>query len=362
VMLPASHATPQGTRRMIRFNCSECDRPFKVADEHAGKSIRCPGCKGVIKVPAEEEEEPAPPPRKRTPAVLSSDDAPPRRKARLQEPEENDDAPRRRRRDEDDEDDRPRKKKKKKKPEEVTDSTLFLAVVLGLGVLFVLLGGVGFFVKHGAIAMLVVGLIPIGIGTWWINDIARREGDFEYLACRFVPFYDTYFSLSRWGQTWAACIMCWIGRAFVFTAVILLIFHMLREGSGGGGGGFGLPDFPTTPAEVDAECVRLLKAADAAEARGWLAVPNRRVQNVTVGRVNVRPAVEGLYQQGAVRVTFADMALDEDGDDPMHLVVELPAEKERRQAVVNYVNTQLLEEGDPPQTDRGQKYLLVLTN
>jgi hypothetical protein len=113
---------------------------------------------------------------------------------------------------------------------------------------------------------------------------------------------------------------------------------------------------------VDAECQRLLRSQDATEARGWLAVPGRRIDGVTVGKLQLRPAVEGLYQQGAMRVSFAGMHSDEDGEDPMHLIVELPAEKEKRQLLFDFINRQLLDMDRTREADRGQKYLLLLTD
>ena len=36
----------------IRFRCSRCDKPVSVAEQHAGKRGRCPGCGAVIQIPA----------------------------------------------------------------------------------------------------------------------------------------------------------------------------------------------------------------------------------------------------------------------------------------------------------------------
>jgi phage FluMu protein Com len=35
----------------IEFQCSHCEHVLKVADEHAGKSARCPSCKTIIPIP-----------------------------------------------------------------------------------------------------------------------------------------------------------------------------------------------------------------------------------------------------------------------------------------------------------------------
>ena len=36
---------------MIHFNCPHCGLKFKVRDEHAGRSTKCPTCKNAIQVP-----------------------------------------------------------------------------------------------------------------------------------------------------------------------------------------------------------------------------------------------------------------------------------------------------------------------
>jgi predicted Zn finger-like uncharacterized protein len=37
---------------MIHFHCPNCGLKFKVRDEHAGRSTKCPTCKNAIQVPA----------------------------------------------------------------------------------------------------------------------------------------------------------------------------------------------------------------------------------------------------------------------------------------------------------------------
>src|SRR5262245_33210668 len=39
----------------IEFACG-CGKKLKIADEHAGKKIKCPACKAVLTVPVPEEE------------------------------------------------------------------------------------------------------------------------------------------------------------------------------------------------------------------------------------------------------------------------------------------------------------------
>ena len=37
---------------MIRFNCSKCERSYRVSDEYAGKRVRCKECKTINNIPA----------------------------------------------------------------------------------------------------------------------------------------------------------------------------------------------------------------------------------------------------------------------------------------------------------------------
>ena len=37
---------------MIRFACPQCHKPLQVADNAAGKRLKCPQCGGVLNVPA----------------------------------------------------------------------------------------------------------------------------------------------------------------------------------------------------------------------------------------------------------------------------------------------------------------------
>src|SRR5687767_6859154 len=38
---------------MISFQCTGCGKPLKVQQQHAGKAVRCPGCKRISAVPNE---------------------------------------------------------------------------------------------------------------------------------------------------------------------------------------------------------------------------------------------------------------------------------------------------------------------
>jgi serine/threonine protein kinase len=57
---------------MLAFPCPSCQKKLQVADEHAGKKVKCPGCGQVLTVPV-----PAPPPAEAPPPMAVMLSAPP---------------------------------------------------------------------------------------------------------------------------------------------------------------------------------------------------------------------------------------------------------------------------------------------
>lgn len=41
---------------MIKFDCSKCGRSYRVADQYAGKRVRCKECGTINTIPAVEHE------------------------------------------------------------------------------------------------------------------------------------------------------------------------------------------------------------------------------------------------------------------------------------------------------------------
>ncbi len=116
----------------ISFRC-ECNRTLKVADQHAGKRVRCPGCNGTPTVPqlaavadtgfdVVDDEDDAPPPPKR--AAVAKAVAKPAKVAEdsgFEVVDDDDDLPKKKPKKsakydhgDDDEDDTPRRKTKRK--------------------------------------------------------------------------------------------------------------------------------------------------------------------------------------------------------------------------------------------------------
>ena len=42
---------------MLKVKCTECKRQYRVADDYAGRKIRCKNCKTVIVIPKQEEHD-----------------------------------------------------------------------------------------------------------------------------------------------------------------------------------------------------------------------------------------------------------------------------------------------------------------
>jgi len=130
---------------MIVFECPKCQKKLQAADQHAGKSIRCPGCQTVAKVPVAQEEiatavseapsAPPPPPPLPATAVATPEDA---KKARR---DEDDDVPKARRKrdddDDEDDDDRPRKRRRDRETppaKKGMGAMMILLIVFGVGI------------------------------------------------------------------------------------------------------------------------------------------------------------------------------------------------------------------------------------
>jgi hypothetical protein len=109
---------------MIDFTCTHCDKAIRVADEHAGKRVRCPGCQEVVRVPDAFTAEPAEPTPRRPRRPADDDEGITRDRDRDQDaPRKSrsvrEDAPSRSRRDDppyldeaDEDEDRPRRRRR----------------------------------------------------------------------------------------------------------------------------------------------------------------------------------------------------------------------------------------------------------
>jgi ribosomal protein S27E len=101
---------------MIQVKCPHCSRDIRAADEHAGKRIRCPGCKEVLPLPAAATAVQTAAPR---PAPAAIQKAPPPTPKRKPAEEDDEDVPMLEAIEDDEDDDR--KARKRKRAKEVED-------------------------------------------------------------------------------------------------------------------------------------------------------------------------------------------------------------------------------------------------
>ncbi len=338
---------------MATVPCRRCETLLKIPPTFTGKVARCPKCRGVVSIPQAEDDIEE--------AVEIVEEEPLPRRTRLREEEV---APARAKRrrvqedvDEPEDDPAPRRKRPRKRPRAEGPSA---AAVVGVGLFvfafWLLLAALGYRFRPVSYGMLFVGAALSWAGTKWILSIAAEEGTGTYLACLLVPFFETWFTFTRLSRTWAPCLLCWAGRLFGGAAIILLILHFVRgvdrEETDAPPGRIA----PATAAEDDKQAEELLRGKDTAEARAWLGEANKRRGFFKWGRQAPLQFVNELYARGAVMVTVAEIDSDPIlGEVAGHLVVALPAEPEKRRAVLALINERFADD-DEPRKDHGQKY------
>jgi len=256
----------------IHATCDSCGKTLAVDDIHAGKKIRCPACKSVVKVPQAgmATAAPAAPAAKQRPSATGSASAPPRKKrpAGGQEPERQRPAKRKRNRPAPAEDDYgyddlwndplvtsganydqnpyassppPRRRKKKKtRPDGYHDDGadsghssagrggVLLKVLLGCVVLMVIAGvAIPMDIEGMVFPAIIVGLLLNAFGGLAILGNAFREDSMVGLLYMFVPFYPLYFLFSRWDENMFPFCMSLIG---VLTAIVGFVCRIVMAG------------------------------------------------------------------------------------------------------------------------------------
>lgn len=113
------------------------------------------------------------------------------------------------------------------------------------------------------------------------------------------------------------------------------------------------------------------RAADAAEAMGWLREARNPKERTISGGDGLETAwfgrkaleiVQRLYDSGAVRVTAVEISGRIEGEknqDTSTLVVELPEDAAKRDALFRWEADYAMENGWDPATDTGQDCLLI---
>lgn len=319
-----------------------------------------------------EDEEPAPPrkPARLAPnrdAITRAPEA--RRKARLAAPE--DDIPEVEAVEEVEEvdedearrDQRPKKKKKKRRPE-AAGGTGGLLITIGVAaLLWIVLTPFAFKIKVVAYVMIAVGAVLSILGRGTILRLAREEGGMTHFLVLVVPFYETYFFLTRINKTFIPLVMWVVGVFFLGSGGISMWFHRFDEARASGGRlGFGNGDvdvmefdIPALPQDVDAKCT-LLIARSKQEAGAWLKAERNAFFGDAQTRGIVGREIDQAYQAGAKEVVAANVHRDEDGDVMADIIVVLPDDPAARKKVLDWYHT-VRNEGN---RQEGKKYILLV--
>lgn len=209
---------------MLMFECPSCKAKLQVADENAGKKMKCPKCQQTARVPeldaaAEDaitaDPDTALPPAADTAVKAEAGKAP---KASKSERRRDDDEL-----DDEDEDDRPRRRSKKERP-----SGDAKAAGAGIGLVLVILGVTGC-CGVGVIAVLVALLVP---AVQKVREAAARTqsiNNLKMIGLAFHSFHDTNKRLPFNGTipaaagnaqsgSWGFQILPYMEHAHVFNA------------------------------------------------------------------------------------------------------------------------------------------------
>ena len=232
-----------------------------------------------------------------------------------------------------------------------------LILLASAGGLYLLLTLLAVFVKGATVMMLVMGGLMVVVGQIWFMYLARQEDPTVYLMVRFVPFYSTYYFFTRIHETYKPFIAGATGTLFLITALIIgLVRSDFKDRHEPGRFDDERPAVQNlTPAERDRLAEDLLRRADKAEARAWLAGGRGRGV-LGFERAEATHHIQALYDRGAREVLVADIdATDPSAAFAQRVVVLLPEDVNRRLAVFTYVRQVL----DVNEIDAGQKHLVL---
>lgn len=132
-------------------------------------------------------------------------------------------------RDEDDfEDDRPRKRRRRRREDgERSSGTLipgldnFVMFLLGLGLLWLVLGGVAMAVPPLAFVLYGVGLLVQIAGSIWFLVVAFKDEVMHGVLCLLCGLYMLYYLATHFDETWRPFALIVIGTVMSVTASII---------------------------------------------------------------------------------------------------------------------------------------------
>lgn len=111
----------------------------------------------------------------------------------------------------------------------------------------------------------------------------------------------------------------------------------------------------------DSICENLLRSENKKEALAWIKESQGRVDR-TIGEMDVSASLSTileLYELGAKEVTAVEIKAAGDGETTDILIVTLPADQEKREALFDWEEEHAESEGFDGVKDEGQKYLFL---
>ena len=244
----------------ITTECPTCAKTVSVAAEHAGRKVRCPGCKGAVQIPGGN--------RKRRPGADAEsgqgstrkrpqDQQRPRKRKRPEQPAESHDdniwsQPLRSVGEAIPEEDYeaygiPQREKKERSrrgsgggasgpEEEKYSAVLIVAAISGIAGLVGL--GVSFASPNVGSTIALVGIVPASLGSviqqWRVIGHANEEDSMKGFLCwAFAPYY-MYFLFSRWEINKGAFLKTLLFSFAMAPGIVAFVVAAINEQGQGG--------------------------------------------------------------------------------------------------------------------------------
>jgi hypothetical protein len=212
----------------LTVTCDNCEKEYRVADEMAGKTLRCKACKAAFVAKATVTEISAAPP---IPAARpASRPAPPPVKKYREEPYRAQLAD-----DDEDDDDRPRRRRPSRRSRPTSGLPVSWPIVLAVVGGFWIIGvGLVFVLDIAGLALLSLGgFILCMTGSVMLLVIAFQEDIVCGICTLLVPFYGLYYIMSRYERTWRAFHLSFYGACYFITISIVAALRPVAQNNAG---------------------------------------------------------------------------------------------------------------------------------
>jgi hypothetical protein len=226
---------------MLSLSCPRCRKPLKAAEEHAGRKVRCPGCKHEFPIPAGQKPEPpvrrpaapAPLPPSPIPEPLPVSEAVRAAEASQEqllevdeepepEAEPGEEAPRRRK--------KRRKRRRRKSRGGLLDTLhyftgsfgVFPFVLAGLVAVWLLMGVLSLLVPPVAMGVTVAGFVLYASGWLWLLIVAFGDDTFHGILCVATHFYWIAYVFINLEEAWRPVALMVLGMLVASSGAILM--------------------------------------------------------------------------------------------------------------------------------------------